>query len=497
MIALELVLRTKEHANLLLAWRSDEQARAMSTRHHQMSEEEFWDYFRRSYFMLQELPPLFAQVDGKRVGFVGFDPYGGEKAARISIVVAPQARGKGIATQLLAAAIEIASKAGYSRLYAEIKPENSPSIKLFEKAGFRYDEEKPLRLYAKTVRKQEKTFIIAEAGSNWRVAGDDTDLDRAYKMIEVAKEAGADAVKFQVFRPNTLYAPNAGSADYMEKMGIPTKMDEIFKQLAMPYEMIPKLAKRAQEIGIEFMATPFSKEDFLAVDPYVKRHKIGSYELGHIRLLALAAKSKKPLYLSCGVSTIEDIEWAISYYKEQEGIDLTLLQCCAEYPAEDSGMHIRAVAWMSTYFEVPVGLSDHSPNPIVAPVAAVSLGATAIEKHFTLSKTLPGPDHSFAVEPDELTAMCKAIRQTEAMLGSSIKQVAKEEQELYYFARRGLQAIAPIKKGDLFVEDKNMAILRPGKQKIGLAPRLIDKVAGKKATRDIAPGDGIQGGDYE
>ncbi len=502
MIAFELARRTKEYARLLLTWRSDEHARKMSINQQPMSEDAFWDYFKK-YFYLKDLPPLIAWMDGKQVAFVGFDPY--EEAAEISIVLPEEYRGKGIGSKVLQEVSKFVSEQGYSKLYAEIRPENSASIKAFEKAGFVFEKEfekkgNVLKLYAKEFYKMssKKAFIIGEAGSNWRISGNDsTDFDQACKMIEVAKEAGCDAVKFQVFRAKTLYVPNAGSADYMEKMGIATKMEDIFEELSMPYEMIPRLAKRAEDVGIEFMATPFSKEDFLAVDPYVKRHKIGSYELGHIRLLELAAKSKKPLYLSTGVSKIEDIEWAARYYKDLGGVDLTLLQCCAEYPAHAAGMHLAAIAWMRSYFQVPTGLSDHSVDPVIAPVAAISLGATVVEKHFTLSKKLSGPDHSFAVEPDELKAMCAAIRQAEVMLGSQIKQVAKEEMELYSFARRGIQAIRPIKKGDRFVEDQNIAILRPGKQKIGIAPRCIDQVVGKLATRDISVGEGIEQDDFK
>ncbi len=499
MIAFELALRSKEYSNILNSWRSDDEARKMSLTQHLMSEDEFWNHYQK-YFYLRDLPPLIALLDGKRVAFVGFDPY--MDAAAISIALPKELRGKGIGTKVLEAISPLVQDAGYRKLYAEIRPENSASIRAFEKAGFTFEKEREkLKVFSKTFGHAyipQKAFIIAEAGSNWRVSGNDAkDLQQAYKMIEVAKEAGADAVKFQVFRAKTLYVPNAGSAEYMEKMGIPTKMEDIFEELSMPYEMIPKLAKRSEEVGIEFMATPFSKEDFLAVDPYVKRHKIGSYELGHIRLLELAAQSKKPLYLSCGVSKIEDIEWAVSYYRKMGGNDLTLLQCCAEYPAQNSGMHLAAIAWMSSYFHLPTGLSDHSIDPIVAPVAAVAFGAVAIEKHFTLSKQLPGPDHSFAVEPNELKAMVDAIRQAEVMVGSKIKQVAKEEMELYYFARRGLQAITPIKKGELLVEDKNFAILRPGKQKIGIAPRYINSVAGKVATRDIALGEGIGEHDFK
>ncbi len=506
-ISLECVLRTKEHANLLLSWRSDPEARAMSIHSHVWTEEDFWHYFRRVYFLLKDLPTVFAVVDGKRAAFVGFDPVGDvqAKAALISLVVAPELRGKGIGSAVLKEIIPYALQQGYEELYAEIKPENEASKHVFEKAGFTFvkdvvKEKVKLGLYRLKLsqsKQQKGVFVIAEAGSNWRMGNRVRDLKMSYSLIQAAKEAGCNAIKFQVYRADTVYVPNAGSSDYLDKMGIKESVKEIFEDLSMPYDMIPEIATMCSDAGIEFMATPFSKKDFEAVDPYVTHHKIGSYEIGHIRLLELAAKSKKPLFLSTGVSNIEDIEWAINYYQAQGGIDLTLLHCCAQYPAEDSGMNLRMIPWMNSYFQLPVGLSDHSPNPYIAPVAAVALGATAIEKHFTLDKRLPGPDHSFAVEPAELKAMVDAIRTIEVMRGQEVKQVVKEEMELFSFARRGLQAITPIKKGDIFKEDYNVAILRPGKQKIGIHPRYIDSIVGKAATRDIKLGEGIQNEDWK
>lgn len=509
-IALECVLKTKEHAKIVASWRSDEHARKMSLHQKLMSEEEFYSHFARSYFQLKELPPLFARVDGKRQAFVGFDfvQDAPEKIARISIVVAPDARGRGVGSRFLHEVICFSRQQGYDKLLAEIRHENTASIRAFEKAGFLFEKDfskevegkkAALKLYSFRLREEQAkapVFVIGEAGSNWKVGDPALDFEMACKMIQAAKQAGCDAVKFQVFRPNTLYVPNAGSADYMEKMGIGQSMEEVFTHLSMPYEMIPKLVKVCGDEGIEFMATPFSKLDFEAIDPYVKRHKIGSYELGHLRLLECAARSQKPLYLSTGVSTVDDISWAVSYFKERGGKDLTLLQCCAQYPASDSGMHLSAIPWMRSYFGLPVGLSDHSPDPTTAPIAAVALGATCVEKHFTISKKLAGPDHSFAVEPLELKALVDSIRRCEVMLGQSVKHVAKEEAELYAFARRGVQAIRPIKAGDVFEEDKNVAILRPGKQKIGMHPRFMDELVGKKAVRDIKLGEGVQEHDW-
>ncbi len=266
----------------------------------------------------------------------------------------------------------------------------------------------------------------------------------------------------------------------------------------MPYEMIPPLgAEYCEKNNIEFMASAFSKNDFLAIDPYVKRHKIASYEIGHIRLIEMIARTGKPTFLSTGAATKEEIDWAFQAYHDFGGRDLTLLQCTAKYPAEAESMNLRSILWLKERYKCPVGLSDHSRHPIAAPVAAVALGAQAIEKHFTLHSELPGPDHAFALTPHELKEMVSAVRRTELMLGSWVKTIHSSEEELRGFARRGIQALCNIQKGDVLREGVNIDILRPGQQPIGIYPKFITKIEGKKATRAIPLGTGIQFGDWE
>lgn len=511
---LECVQRTKEHAAVLMPWRLDPKTVSMSFRQKRMNENEFWDYFQ-DYFVLKDLPSFFAVIDGRRVAFIGFAPYihpdyPHRRSCEISIVVAPEERGKGIGKEFLILASGFAKQQGYEDIYAKIKPSNTSSIHIFEEAGFEYiheitqivvengkEDRVPARLFCLHLVpncERQKVFIIGEAGSNWRMGTYERDLKMAKALIEVAKESGCDAVKFQTYRPETVYVPNAGVSDYLE---IEEDISAIFKDLSMPYEMIPELASMCKAVGIEFMSTPFSVEDFLHVDPYVKRHKIASYEISHVRLLECAAKSKKPVILSTGASNIADIEWALEYFKDCGGGDITLLQCSAQYPAEPSGMNLKAIASMMRQFQVPVGLSDHSLDPLAAPISAVALGATVIEKHFTLDRRLPGPDHSFALVPGELKAMCEAIRLAESMHGSGIKEVQEEEKELFLFARRRIQACSEIAAGQILQEGRNIAILRPGKQKGGCHPKFMDEIIGKKASRDIALGEGIQVGDWQ
>jgi sialic acid synthase SpsE len=346
-------------------------------------------------------------------------------------------------------------------------------------------------------RNNNKTFIIAEAGSNWRCGTPARDINMAKSLIDVALEAGADAVKFQTYKAKTVYVSNAGDSDYLSEAGIKEPITEIFKDLSMPYEMIPKFAEYCQKQNIQFMSTPFSIADAKAIDPHVKMHKIASYEISHIRLIEFIAKTGKPVILSTGGATYEDIEWAINHFYRNGGKEISLMQCTAKYPAPLSTLNLKVIPELINRFNVPVGLSDHSRDHIIGPVGAVALGATIIEKHFTLHNKLPGPDHSFAITPDELKQMVKAIRQIEQASGSGKKEVQKEERELREYAQRSVQAIREIKKSDVLSEGKNIDVLRSGKQKQGLHPKDLAEIEGKKATRDISLGDGIQKSDYE
>ncbi len=339
-------------------------------------------------------------------------------------------------------------------------------------------------------------FIIAEAGSNWRLGSSARDTAMGKALIECAAEAGADAVKFQTYRPETVYVPNAGTSNYLRQGGEQREIGEIFADLAMPYEMIPVLARHAAECGLEFMSTPFSRADFAALDPFVRTHKIASYEISHLRLLQMTGASGKPLILSTGASTMEDIAWAVDQFRRAGGADLTLLQCTAKYPAPPESLNLRVLSGLAAEFGLPVGLSDHSRHPLLAPVAAVAMGAVVIEKHFTLHNRLPGPDHAFAVTAEELKQMVQAVRIAEEMLGSEVKAVFPQEKELALFARRGLQAIRDIAPGEALQEGVNFDILRPGNQKPGLHPRHLERIQGRTASRHIALGSGLDEGDW-
>ena len=338
---------------------------------------------------------------------------------------------------------------------------------------------------------QSKCFIIAEAGSNWKCGSYDDDLSQAKKLIDIAVKSGANAVKFQTFKSENVYVENAGISNYLSESGNTQKINDIFEYLSMPHEMIPELANYCKDKNILFMSTPFSTEDAKAVDPFVKIHKIASFEINHVRLLEFIAKTKKPVILSTGASDFEDIDFAIKFLNDNGCDDITILQCTSKYPCPVNSLNLLTIPEIRERYNLPTGLSDHSENPLLAPTVATALGASVIDKHFTLDKNLPGPDHKFALSPNELSLMITSIRNTENSLGSGKKTILDDEKELRQFATRSLQAIKEIKKGEKLIEGFNFEVLRPGNKKRGLAGRYLLSVNNKTATEDIQKGEGI------
>ena len=329
-------------------------------------------------------------------------------------------------------------------------------------------------------------FVIAEAGSNH-----DGDLDNAHRLIEVAADAGADAVKFQVFRADRLYPRSAGVSDYLR---LDRPIYEIIADLELPYEWLPELAAHCAARGILFLASVFDEESCDLVDPFVEAFKVASYELTQIPLLRHVAAKGKPVIVSTGTADLDEVTRSVEAFRATGNDDLVLLQCTAAYPAPVASLNVRAIATLKDAFGLPAGLSDHSRDPFVAPVAAVALGANALEKHYTLSNSLPGPDHRFAVEPDELAALVRAVRAAEAALGSGEKVADPVEHELRRFARRSIFAVQDIRAGETFTTD-NVGILRNGSLEPGLEPVRLGDVLARRARHDIAAETGIREAD--
>lgn len=425
------------------------------------------------------------------------------RCARLGLRLPPPQSEGPVLESLLGALVTAVREAGVAEtlLAGEPAPEalDEALSRALEAVGFGAVPEAPGgRLLELTSRfwRQGGVYVIAEAGSNWRLGSPQRDLSMAMALIDVAAEAGADAVKFQTFQPQSIYVENAGASDYLSAIGITTTIRDIFADLAMPHEMIPKLAEHAATRGIDFLSTAFSLDDFAVVDPHVPVHKIASYEISHPRLIEAAARSGKPTLMSTGAASLDDIAWAVDRFHAEGGRDLCLLQCTAKYPSPASALNLAVLPELARRFGVPVGLSDHSRDPVAGPAAASSLGARVVEKHFTLDNRLPGPDHPFAVTPEELARLVVAVRAAAETLGSGVKAVQSVEAELAAYAQRGIQATREICNGEPLREGDNIAILRPGKQTKGLHPRHLAKMEGRTARRRIPLGDGIRWGDW-
>jgi N-acetylneuraminate synthase len=319
-------------------------------------------------------------------------------------------------------------------------------------------------------------YIVAEAGSNHNGS-----LEMALKLVDVASEAGADAVKFQTFKAKRLYPKSAGSSDYL---GDERSIFDIIAAMEMPEAWLPELSARAHAAGMAFISSPFHEDAVAVLDPYVDAFKIASYEMNHTPLLREVARCGKPVIMSTGASHLDEVHASLEVLRAEGCEDVVVLQCTAAYPAPLEAVNVRALVTLRESLGVASGLSDHSSDPVIAPMTAAALGANLIEKHYTLSKLLPGPDHAFAIEPEGLARLVASVRAVEMALGTGDKKVQAVENELRSFARRSVFAIASIAKGEPFTRD-NVDVLRNGKLVPGLPPDWLDRVLTATAARDI------------
>ena len=332
----------------------------------------------------------------------------------------------------------------------------------------------------RTIGPGHPTYVIAEMSANHGGS-----FDRALKIVEAAAEAGADAIKVQTYTPDTLTIPSDRKEFRIEggTLWDGRTLYDLYGEATMPWEWQPKLQARAEELGLHFLSTAYdtSAVDFLERIG-VPAHKVASFELVDLALIQTMARTGKPLILSTGMATLEEIEVAVHAARHAGASQIALLKCNSAYPAPPEEMNLRTIPDLARAFEVPIGLSDHTLGTTV-PVAAVSLGACIVEKHFTLSRDLTGPDSAFSLEPGEFGAMVEAIRTTEKALGSIRYGLTAAEAKSRVF-RRSLFVIRDVKAGQPLTQEDVRAI-RPGH---GLAPRHLPDVLGRKAARDIARG---------
>jgi N,N'-diacetyllegionaminate synthase len=331
-----------------------------------------------------------------------------------------------------------------------------------------------------------KTLIIAEAGVNHN-----GDLALARQLVDVAADAGADLVKFQTFTADSVVAIHARKADYqVQTTSAGESQHAMLRRLELTREMHETLIAHCQAKSIGFFSTGFDPESIdLLAELGLDRFKIPSGEITNLPYLRHVGRYGKPVILSTGMATLGEIEAALDVL-ERAGTPhnrITVLHCNTEYPTPMADVNLRAMLAIRDAFGVAVGYSDHTAGIEVA-IAAVALGATVIEKHFTLDRNLPGPDHKASLEPDELKAMVAAIRNIEQALGDGIKRPSPSEAKNMPIARKSLVAACAIRAGECFSET-NLAVKRPG---TGLSPMRWDEVLGRKAPRDFAPDELIE-----
>ncbi len=328
-------------------------------------------------------------------------------------------------------------------------------------------------------RRKRQVFIVAEISANHG-----QNLNRALAMIKSAKEAGADAVKFQTYTPDTLTIDSDKKYFKIKhpKWGGQT-LYQLYKKAYTPWRWLKRLKKVADDLEIIFFSTAFDKSAVDLLETIgVPMHKIASFELVDLALVEYAARTKKPLILSTGMATIHEIRDALTVARNSGAKDITLLKCTSSYPARPEEMNLKTIPHMRDLFNCPIGLSDHALG-IGTSIAAVCLGADMVEKHFTLSRKLETPDSFFSIEPQELKELVKNVRIIEKSLGRVRYGLTKDEEKNKIF-RRSLFAVKDIKKGEPFTEDNTRSI-RPG---YGLSPKYLKRVLGKKAKRNLKRG---------
>jgi pseudaminic acid synthase len=326
----------------------------------------------------------------------------------------------------------------------------------------------------------EPVYVIAEMSANHNGS-----LEEALRLVEAARDAGADAIKLQTYTPDTLTIA-CDNGHFTVGDGTPwagRTLHDLYAEAYTPWEWQPRLKAAAEALGLHCFSTPF---DGTAVD-FLERlgvpaYKIASFELVDLPLVRRVAATGKPLIMSTGMASLAEVDEAVRAAREAGASEIALLKCTSAYPAPASEMNLRTIPHLASAFGVPAGLSDHTLG-IAAPVAAVALGASIVEKHFTLSREAPGPDSAFSLEPHEFRAMVDAIRVAEAAAGEVRYGTGEREAGSRVF-RRSLFVVADVCAGEPFTP-ANVRSIRPG---AGLPPKHLPEVLGRRAARDVARG---------
>lgn len=331
-------------------------------------------------------------------------------------------------------------------------------------------------------------YFIAEAGVNH-----DGDLKQARQLIDVAADVGADAIKFQTFTADRLVNPDAPKAAYQEETDEADSQYEMLKRLELPASAHHDLIDYCAERDIQFLSTPFDPTSADLLDELdLPAIKLGSGEVDNLPLLTHVAGFGRPMLVSTGMSTLTEVERAVETIRNAGDPPLALFHCTSAYPAPLEDVNFRAMQTIAGRFDVPVGYSDHT-TAVETPALAVAAGARLVEKHFTLDKTLPGPDHAASLEPDELSRAVSLVRDATTALGSTEKQPTETERENRAVVRKSLHTATDVAEGERFSE-RNVSVVRPAD---GLSPAEFEAVQGRRAARDLAAGEPITAGTVE
>ena len=319
-------------------------------------------------------------------------------------------------------------------------------------------------------------YIIAEAGVNHN-----GDINLAYQLVDAAKAAGVDCIKFQTFKSENLVSHTAQKAEYQKAATGDSSQQDMLKQLELSFGEFVSLKEYCDRKGIFFLSTPFDFESIEFLNSIeMPFWKIPSGEVTNYPYLVALAKTEKPVVMSTGMCEMQEIEDAIAVLRENGASDIKLLHCNTEYPTPYEDVNLKAMKTLRDAFGVEVGYSDHTKG-IEVPIAAVAMGAAVIEKHFTLDRNMEGPDHKASLEPQELKQMVDSIRHIEAALGSGDKKPSPSEKKNMAVARKSIVAAARIKAGDILTEE-NITVKRPGN---GICPMRWKEVLGTRAVRDF------------
>ena len=336
-----------------------------------------------------------------------------------------------------------------------------------------------MQIGARPVGPGEPVYVIAEMSANHGQS-----FEQAVAIVQAAKSAGADAIKLQTYTPDTMTIASSRPEFRIEgTIWNGRNLYELYGEAYTPWEWQPRLKEAANDLGLELFSTPFDATavDFLE-EMNVPAHKLASFELVDIPLIQKMARTGKPLIMSTGMATLEEIEEAVETARSAGAEQIALLKCTSAYPAAAEEMNLRTIPELARRFGVPVGLSDHSMG-FVVPVAAVALGACILEKHITLSRAVPGPDSAFSLEPEEFKAMVDAVRIAEKALGQVHFGLSEKEESSRVF-RRSLYVVCEMKSGDVFTSE-NVRSIRPS---CGLHTRHLPGIIGRRAARAIAKG---------